>query len=105
MLCLTHSSERRAFIPKPKDSAADCNGQHANLLLSGSEDGTARLWDLRTQKTAYCMVLPRLEESEAVEVTSVAFHPSILDGRQDDDGDATEHSNDSILNGGRDCTV
>ncbi len=54
---------------------------HPNLLLSGSEDGTARLWDLRMRKTAYCMIVPT-KENEPNDVTSVAFHPSIVEGRQ-----------------------
>lgn len=41
----------------------------ASLLLSGSEDETARLWDLRTSKTALCLLA-------GGEVTSVAFAPS-----------------------------
>ena len=54
---------------------------HPNLLLSGSEDGTARLWDLRMRKTAYCMIVPS-KENEHNDVTSVAFHPSIVEGGQ-----------------------
>ena len=41
----------------------------SSLLLSGCEDETARLWDLRTSKTALCLLA-------GGEVTSVAFAPS-----------------------------
>ena len=63
---------------------------HPSLLLSGSEDGTARLWDLRTRKAAYCIVAPVIE-NEPNDVTAVAFHPSIIEDRQrsDESGDAT----------------
>lgn len=40
----------------------------SSLLLSGSEDETARLFDLRTSKTASCLLA-------GGEVTSVAFAP------------------------------
>jgi WD40 repeat protein len=43
----------------------------SSLLLSGSEDETARLWDLRTSKTALCLLA-------GGEVTSVAFAPASL---------------------------
>lgn len=45
---------------------AHCN----SLLLSGSEDKTARVWDLRTSRTALCLVAGE-------QVTSVAFAPTI----------------------------
>lgn len=108
VLCLAHSTERLPYISKSKASA-DGNGaahhHHPSLLLSGSEDGTARLWDLRTRKTAYCIVIPK-EEGELSEVTSVAFHPSILECDESNKADLTvEQSNNSILEGKRDCTV
>lgn len=76
---------------------------HPSLLLSGSEDGTARLWDLRTNKSVYCMILPKKDAGEVLEVTSVAFHPHILDGSGGDVGTAIV--NDSVLDGSKDCTV
>lgn len=87
VLCLAHSSERLAYYPNnsvngnddgtsPTSSSDD--RQSPNLLLSGSEDGTARLWDLRTRRTGLCMVMPRGAGGDDgdCEVTSVAFHPS-----------------------------
>eukprot|EP00957_Ditylum_brightwellii_P079082 6014523-Ditylum_brightwellii.AAC.1 len=46
-------------------------------LLSGSEDGTARLWDLKTRKASLCMVPPVTEggEEDLGGVSSVAFEP------------------------------
>lgn len=49
MLCLAHDST-------------------SSLLLSGAEDSTARLWDLRTSKTALCLLA-------GGDVTSLAFCP------------------------------
>lgn len=99
VLCLAYSTERLAYTPKSKKDI-DVDGiAHPNLLLSGSEDGTARLWDLRTRKTAYCIIIPKSEDGEALDVNSVAFHPSILDGY---DGSKTA---ESILDGSKDCTV
>lgn len=40
------------------------------LLLSGAEDCTSRLWDLRTSKTALCLMA-------GGDVTSVAFAPQL----------------------------
>jgi WD40 repeat protein len=104
VLCIAHSSERIAYIPKPNHT--ENNGvTHPSLLLSGSEDGTARLWDLRTRKTAYCMVVPKSKEGEILEVASVAFHPSIYDNDTCKEGQAAGEPNDLVLNGSSDCTV
>ena len=69
VLCLAHSSERppppsRGRLLPRDDDDDDAHrhhhhGHHPSLLLSGSEDGTARLWDLRTRRTSVCMVVPR----------------------------------------------
>lgn len=49
------------------------SGEKMNLLLSGSEDGTARIWDLRTHKTCMCILSPQRRV-----VTNVAFSFSSL---------------------------
>ncbi|KAL7534535.1 hypothetical protein ACHAXR_006278, partial [Thalassiosira sp. AJA248-18] len=100
VLCLAHSSERLAYYP---DSV-----HHSSLLLSGSEDGTARLWDLRMRKTALCMMVPRAENEDCNDVTSVAFHPSIVEERQKDamnDDMCKEDSTNALLPIQHDCTV
>jgi WD40 repeat protein len=120
VLCLAHSSERLAYSSTAtkngkgtkkgnRSKQSNCSGEasttsglsHPSLLLSGSEDGTARLWDLRTRKTAYCMVLPSRSEGEMMEVTSVAFHPSILEV----DNESKIEANDAFLKKGRNYTV
>jgi WD40 repeat protein len=45
-----------------------CLAHCKSLLLSGSEDETARVWDLRISRTALCLVT-------GDQVTSVAFAP------------------------------
>jgi hypothetical protein len=49
------------------------------------------------------MILPKTNEDEVSEVTSVAFHPHILDGSGRDVGAA--NVNDSVLDGSKDYTV
>ncbi len=71
VLCISHPGDHAKY-----SSITDAH--HPNLLLSGSEDGTARLWDLRTRKTAYCIIVPTIE-NEPNDVTAVAFHPSIIE--------------------------
>jgi len=115
-LCLAHSSERLAYCSTPKStkrateildgSDVPVTQFPPSLLLSGAEDGTARLWDLRIGKTAYCMIVPRTEVGETLEVTSVAFHPSVVDVTGEGMGNSeTEHTNKSFIESGRDCTV
>lgn len=136
VLCLAHSSERLVYYSSgkkkhaPKHTAdddskgavdgasipTDCKHQQPIqpcLLLSGSEDGTARLWDLRTSKTAICMIVPRGEEDAAdilPEVTSVTFHPSVAEEWKGEDnsnnhGVVGDGASNSILGDKRDCTV
>ncbi len=66
------------------------NDYHPSLLLSGSEDGTVRLWDLRTRKTSICINMP--SGGVGNEVTSVAFHPLLWDEENEDyaEGEASE---------------
>lgn len=78
--CLAHSS----VIPNARTLRTTTRGQqqqppniHSSgvapcCLLSGSEDGSIRLWDLRSNppRTSLCMLTPDRQE-----VTSVAFHP------------------------------
>ena len=61
----------RKYIFKGHKGSVLClaHASVSSLLLSGSEDETARLWDLRTSKTALCLLA-------GGEVTSVAFVPS-----------------------------
>ena len=73
VLCISHPGDHAKY-------SSTTDAHHPSLLLSGSEDGTARLWDLRTRKTAYCMVVPKIDETN--DVTAVAFHPSIIEERQ-----------------------
>ncbi|KAL3805968.1 hypothetical protein ACHAW5_002504 [Stephanodiscus triporus] len=102
VLCLAHSSERPPppsrgrLLPRDHDDDAyhhHHHGHHPSLLLSGSEDGTARLWDLRTRRTSVCMVVPRGgaggggddDDDYDAGVSCVAFHPSIGEAVGDDD--------------------
>lgn len=78
--CLAHSSS----VPQHKKSLKTGNSAHDKksstnpstpspcCLLSGSEDGSIRLWDLRSNpsRASLCIVSPKRQE-----VTSVAFHP------------------------------
>ena len=67
VLCLDHASSKKSSI-KDKTTIHD----HSNLLMSGSEDGTARLWDLRSSYNAsLCILSP----TDSKEITSVSFSP------------------------------
>lgn len=77
VLCISHPADHAKY------SSSDAHLHHPSLLLSGSEDGTARLWDLRTRKTAYCIIVPTIE-NEPNDVTAVAFHPSIISDQSSD---------------------
>lgn len=52
-------------------------------LLSGSEDGTVRLWDLKmnSKRAALCITCPF---DVVTEVTSVAFHTHVQDNHSSD---------------------
>lgn len=117
VLCLAHSSERLSRCPPAKrideqakihSSCASATGYVDNseachdptLLLSGSEDGTARLWDLRMKRASYCMMIPRDEGGGVPEVTSVAFHPCALQGNEHED-----KSPNTILGDSQNCTM
>ena len=80
VLCLDHSSSSSASGSTTGTSVGP------SLLLSGSEDGTCRLWDLRTGRTASCIKCSSAAANGATggsvsasppsEVLSVAFGPS-----------------------------
>mmetsp|Transcript_9858 Transcript_9858/g.15150 ORF Transcript_9858/g.15150 Transcript_9858/m.15150 type:complete len:83 (+) Transcript_9858:149-397(+) len=59
-----------SFSLKGHKSSVNClecsKNNDSSLLLSGSDDKTARLWDVRTSKTVLCM-------QTASPVLSVAF--------------------------------
>ena len=57
-----------SFSLKGHKSSINSLDFQESLLLSGSDDKTARLWDLRTSKTCLCL-------RTQGEVTSVAFAP------------------------------
>jgi len=80
--CLAHSS----IVPQ-KNGLKAGNSAHGKTtvnstlpapccLLSGSEDGSIRLWDLRSNpsQASLCVLSPKRQE-----VTSVAFHPIFTD--------------------------
>ena len=49
-----------------------------SCLCSGSVDNSVRLWDLRAQRAALCILPPSrqdIEFQDPMEITSVAFHP------------------------------
>jgi len=59
----TFKGHRGSVLCLAHDSAS-------SLLASGSEDASARIWDLRTSKTAVCLLA-------GGDVTSIAFAPTI----------------------------
>ena len=87
--CLAHSSS--SIIPAKLNSKSNSQSKSESntedvftsdvLLLSGSEDGTARLWDLRSGTRAIkCIMVPEKED-----VTSVAFYPASIETSQVND--------------------
>ncbi len=93
VLCISHPGDHAKY-------SSNTDAHHPSLLLSGSEDGTARLWDLRTRKTAYCIIAPTIED-EPNDVTAVAFHPSIIE-----EGQISGDSSDTNISTSRmDCMV
>ena len=79
VLSLAHSSTSHATNQKrPKKPGSGGNNKPC-CLLSGSEDGTTRLWDLRSSsRAALCILAP--SECAVKDVTAVGFHP-IMDSR------------------------
>jgi len=71
VLCLDYSSSQNHH-----DNG---NGANNNLLLSGSEDRTARLWDVRDSKRRACLCIP-----VPGEVLSVQFAPQVPMPSKDD---------------------
>ena len=70
--CLEHSSQAKSVN---KNKVKQTNEIAPSCLLSGSEDGTTRLWDFRCgNRAALCIISPGNEE-----VTAVGFHPIIDD--------------------------
>ncbi|KAI2497852.1 hypothetical protein MHU86_16635 [Fragilaria crotonensis] len=63
---LTKAMPIVSFVLKGHKSSVNCLDYRNNLLLSGSDDQTARIWDVRTSKTCLCL-------RTTGEVTSVAF--------------------------------
>ncbi|KAL3778115.1 hypothetical protein ACHAW5_008944 [Stephanodiscus triporus] len=123
VLCLAHSSERPpppsrgSLLPRDDDDDAHHHhhhhqGHHPSLLLSGSEDGTARLWDLRTRRTsgsagiANGTTVPRRLHADpgtsAIGVTCATFWPKSHDGGGGGRGNGA-HS--YLVTAGTDCAV
>lgn len=117
VLCIAHNStsyptHRTKSHSKKKDGQGDTGNTTVvanssarssahSLLLSGSEDGTARLWDLRCgNRAAVCIVAPSGVNSflgtsaqmdgSTPEVTSVAFHPPVTPTDQCDGSDSND---------------
>ena len=101
VLCLAHSGTSHATNSKrPKkhgnaNSNANTNNVNANhqqsfhhqppcCLLSGSQDGTTRLWDLRSSsRAALCILAP--STCAVKDVTAVGFRP-IMGNRFKEEG-------------------
>ncbi|KAL7531084.1 hypothetical protein ACHAWF_003625 [Thalassiosira exigua] len=103
VLCLDNSSSSRRRRPRRGSGGGEAGPRC--LLLSGSEDGTARLWDLRSRKAALCVVVPRSDDGSRGEVTSVAFHPTVGGGGEVGASDDEEDGGRSFLPLNRDCTI
>lgn len=81
VLSLCHSSSIvYPSIPHTKKSQPNASTTPApSCLLSGSEDGTARLWDLRCSnsfRASLCILAP-LQQDGGNDVTAVGFHPMV----------------------------
>mmetsp|Transcript_20811 Transcript_20811/g.29677 ORF Transcript_20811/g.29677 Transcript_20811/m.29677 type:complete len:500 (-) Transcript_20811:636-2135(-) len=70
------SEEVRQHVLKGHRDAVTCLAYSpaGSFLCSGSADKSVRLWDIRTQKAALCILLPG-ETTSSMEIASVAFHP------------------------------
>jgi len=76
VLSLAHSNESRK---KKRGHPNNANKTIPCCLLSGSSDGTARLWDLRlSSRAALCITTPQ----SFSEVTAVSFHPNSGCGKE-----------------------
>lgn len=91
--CLAHSSNAQQGVKTTKTKTK--TNQHTNnkmpcCLLSGSEDGTVRLWDFRsnTSRASLCILSPNKQE----EITSVAFHPTFDDANKNAIEDTSKYS-------------
>jgi WD40 repeat protein len=53
----------------------DHNMQSPEFLLSGSDDGTSRLWDLRICKSVQCYQPNDSDDKEQQSISNIKFHP------------------------------
>jgi len=67
---LTGHTQSVLCLHAPQD-----NSTQPHMLLSGSEDGTCRVWDMRVRKAVRCIKTDRPDDGDAA-VTSVALHPT-----------------------------
>jgi len=89
VISLAHTSEIRKIKKNRQNNSDDETQQRSCCLLSGSEDGTARLWDLKSSSRAsLCIVAPSSSDSltDGREVTAVSFHPILGSGGGSDEG-------------------
>lgn len=92
VISLAHTSENRKTKRNRPNDNDDKTQQRCSCLLSGSEDGTARLWDLRSSsRAALCIVAPFSSDSsvDGREVTAVSFHPILGSGGESSDEGST----------------
>ncbi len=82
VLSLAHSSDIVSSViyqRTKKKAKTKQQGQGSSLflchLLSGDENGTTRLWDLRcnTKRASHCLIAPN--NGDERDVTAVGFHP------------------------------
>lgn len=80
------------------DFAGGENGNSSPLLLSGSEDRTARLWDVRddSSKRRACLCIP--VQGEVLSVKFAPRRPPSVDDDDDDQMMAIEDSSASPMN-------
>ena len=79
VLSLAHSSETISSLNSQtnKKKKKKQSRPHSTIchLLSGDENGTTRVWDLRynSKRASHCIVAPN--DGDEREVTAVGFHP------------------------------